>query len=180
MHVVMLLYPGVQQLDVTGPHEVLARCAELKISLVWKTLDPIQEVNGLWLLPAATFANCPQADILIVPGGPGQISLMEDAETLAFLRRQAAGARFVTSVCTGSLILAAAGLLTGYRATCHWLSLNQLGFFSGVTPVQERVVIDRDRMTGAGGNVGNRFCANPRGTSVWRGARERNPARHGI
>ncbi|MGA7655917.1 MAG: DJ-1/PfpI family protein [Methylocella sp.] len=157
MNVVMLLYPRFQQLDLTGPFEVLARFQELKIHLVWKTRDPVRDVNGLWLLPTCTFEDCPKAGILFVPGGPGQISLMEDAPVLAFLRQQAEGADYVTSVCTGSLVLAAAGLLTGYRATCHWLSLDQLGIF-GVTPVAERVVTDRNRMTGAGVTSGIDFA----------------------
>jgi len=157
MDVVMLLYPRFQQLDLTGPFEVLARFQELKIHLVWKTRDPVRDVNGLRLLPTCTFEDCPKAGILFVPGGPGQISLMEDAEVLAFLRQQAEGADYVTSVCTGSLVLAAAGLLTGYRATCHWLSLDQLAIF-GVVPVKERVVTDRNRMTGAGVTSGIDFA----------------------
>jgi cyclohexyl-isocyanide hydratase len=116
MQVVMLLYPRMTQLDLTGPYEVLARFEELNLHLVWKTLDPVNDVNGLRILPTGTFADCPQAGIVFVPGGPGQISLMEDKEVLSFLRRQAIGARYVTSVCTGSLVLAAAGLLTCYRA----------------------------------------------------------------
>ena len=103
MQVVMLLYPRFQQLDLTGPFEVFARFEELNLHLVWKTLDPVNDVNGLRILPTDTLAGSPQADILFVPGGPGQISLMEDKEVLSFLRRQASGARYVTSVCTGSL-----------------------------------------------------------------------------
>jgi cyclohexyl-isocyanide hydratase len=157
MQVVMLLYPRFQQLDLTGPFEVFARFEELNLHLVWKTLDPITDANGLRILPTGTFADCPKADILFVPGGPGQILLMEDKEVLSLLRRQASGARYVTSVCTGSLVLAAAGLLTGYRATCHWLSLDQLAYF-GAVPVSERVVIDRDRVTGAGVTSGIDFA----------------------
>ncbi len=157
MHVVMLLYPRLTQLDLTGPYEVLARFEELTLHLVWKTLDPVTDSGGLRLLPTATFTSSPKADIVFVPGGPGQISLMEDAGVLDFLRRQASGARYVTSVCTGSLVLAAAGLLTGYRATCHWLSLDQLTYF-GAVPVSERVVIDRNRVTGAGVTSGIDFA----------------------
>ncbi len=157
MHVVMLLYPRLTQLDLTGPFEVFARFEELNLHLVWKTADPITDVNGLRLLPNGTFADCPKADIVFVPGGPGQISLMEDNEVLSFLRRQASGARYVTSVCTGSLVLAAAGLLTGYRATCHWLSLDQLAYF-GAVPVSARVVMDRNRVTGAGVTSGIDFA----------------------
>ncbi|RDJ20450.1 DJ-1/PfpI family protein [Bosea caraganae] len=156
MHVVMLLYPRLTQLDLTGPFEVLARFRELELHLVWKTMEPVRDASGLQILPTASFETCAAADILFVPGGPGQVALMEDAETLAFLRRQAASARYVTSVCTGSLVLGAAGLLSGYRATCHWLSLPQLALF-GAEPVAERVVSDRNRVTGAGVTSGIDF-----------------------
>ncbi|QEE22791.1 DJ-1/PfpI family protein [Youhaiella tibetensis] len=157
MNVIMLLYPRLTQLDLTGPFEVLARFPELKLHLVAKTVDPVADGSGLRLLPTATFQSAPQPNILFVPGGPGQIDLMDDAQTLDFLRLQASGATYVTSVCTGSLVLAAAGLLTGYRATSHWLSLNQLAFF-GATPVQERVVEDGNRITGAGVTSGIDFA----------------------
>ncbi len=107
--------------------------------------------------PSVTFAECPQLDVLCVPGGPGQVDLMEDEETLAFLRAQAEQAKWVTSVCTGSLVLAAAGLLTGYRAACHWASLDQLALFD-VIPVNERVVFDRNRVTGGGVTAGLDFA----------------------
>ena len=157
MHVVMLLFPRLTQLDLTAPYEVLAKFKELTLHLVWKDLGPVTDSGDLRLLPTCTFADCPQASILFVPGGPGQISLMDDAEVLGFLRWQAAEASYVTSVCTGSLILAAAGLLTGYRAACHWLSLDQLAYF-GAVPVKERVVIDRNRITGAGVTSGMDFA----------------------
>ena len=164
MNVVMLLYPRLTQLDLTGPFEVLSRFKELTIHLAWKDEGPVTDGAGLRLLPSVSFADCPQADILFVPGGPGQLALMEDAEVLEFLRRQAAGAHYITSVCTGSLVLAAAGLLTGYRATCHWLSLDQLGYF-GVEPVAERVVVDRNRVTGAGVTSAGP-CAEARASSA--------------
>jgi cyclohexyl-isocyanide hydratase len=157
MHVVMLLYPGLTQLDLTGPFEVLTRFRELTIDLVWKTTHPVTDGNGLRLLPTTDFDSCRQADILFVPGGPGQAKLMSDDETLNFLRRQAEGAQYVTSVCTGSLVLAAAGLLRGCRATSHWLSLEQLSYFD-VIPVRERVVIDGSRITGAGVTSGIDFA----------------------
>lgn len=157
MNVVMLTYPRFTQLDLTGPFEVFAKAKELSIHLVWKTLDPVVDSGGLRLCPTTTFGDCPQADILFVPGGPGQMALMEDPETLDFLRRQAAGSRYITSVCTGSLVLAAAGLLTGYRATSHWLSVDQLAYF-GVEPVAERVVWDRNRVTGGGVTAGIDFA----------------------
>jgi cyclohexyl-isocyanide hydratase len=157
MQVVMLAFPRFTQLDLTGPYEVFARFPELQVHLVWKCADPVVDNNGLKIVPTGTLAECPQADILFVPGGPGQIDLMEDREVLDFLRRQAERAAYVTSVCTGSLVLAAAGLLTGYRATCHWLSLDQLALF-GALPVAERVVFDRNRVTGAGVTSGIDFA----------------------
>src|SRR5688572_32850170 len=125
MHVAMLVYPQMTQLDLTGPFEVFSRVSELTLDLVWKDRNALP-ASGLWITPTTTLEECPKADILFVPGGPGQLDLMADDEILGFLRRQAEDARYVTSVCTGSLLLAAAGLLGGYRATCHWLSLPQL------------------------------------------------------
>lgn len=157
LQLVMLLYPRLTQLDLTGPFAVFSRFGEeLDIHLAWKTTEPVTDSGGLRLLPTVSFDDCPPADILFVPGGPGQLPLMEDEETLSFLRRQAQAARYVTSVCTGSLLLAAAGLLTGYRATCHWLSIDQLAYF-GAEPARERVVVDRDRITGAGVTSGVDF-----------------------
>lgn len=157
MNIVMLLYPRLTQLDLTGPFEVFARLPDVTIILAAKSLDPVTDSGGLRLLPTHTLTNAPQADILFVPGGPGQLDLMNDTETLDFLRTHAAGARYVTSVCTGSLVLAAAGLLTGYRATCHWMSLEQLSLF-GCTPAEERVVVDRNRVTGGGVTSGIDFA----------------------
>ncbi|WP_262267350.1 DJ-1/PfpI family protein [Microvirga yunnanensis] len=157
MHVVMLAYPCMTQLDLTGPFEVFARFEELSLHLAWKSSDPVVDGSGLGLIPTTTFADCPQADILFGPGGPGQINLMADREVLTFLQAQAENATYVTSVCTGSLVLAAAGLLTGHRATCHWLSLNQLAYFEA-EPVAERVVVDRNRVTGAGVTSGIDFA----------------------
>jgi cyclohexyl-isocyanide hydratase len=158
LRLVMLLFPRFQQLDLTAPFTVFARFPdELEIHLVAEDMRPVADVNGLRILPTASFADCPQADILFVPGGAGQLELMEDEKTLAFLRAQARGARYVASVCTGSLILAAAGMLEGYRATCHWLSIDQLAHF-GVEPAHERVVVDRDRVTGAGVTSGIDFA----------------------
>lgn len=157
MNLVMLVYPQMTQLDLTGPLEVFSRFKQLTIHLVWKTLEPVEDAGGLRILPTVTMADCPQADILFVPGGPGQVTLMEDADTLKFLQQQAQQADYVTSVCTGSLVLAAAGVLTGYSATCHWLSLSQLAYF-GIEPVNQRVVIDGSRITGAGVTSGIDFA----------------------
>lgn len=158
MDVVMLLYPRLTQLDLTGPLEVFSRCPEFRLHLVWKTREPVADGSGvLQMAPTITFAEAPAADILFVPGGPGQVALMEDEETLAFLRRQADRAAHITAVCTGSLVLAAAGLLSGYRATSHWQWRGQLGWF-GAEPVDARVVEDRDRITGGGVTAGIDFA----------------------
>ncbi|MGP1395508.1 MAG: DJ-1/PfpI family protein [Inquilinaceae bacterium] len=153
----LLCFPRMTQLDLTGPFEVFARMAGAEVLLLWKTLDPVATDRGLSLLPTETLDGCPQLDLVCVPGGPGQIDLMTDETVLAFLRRQAPGCRYVTSVCTGSLVLGAAGLLRGYRATSHWLSLDQLALL-GADPVSDRVVIDRNRITGAGVTSGIDFA----------------------
>jgi cyclohexyl-isocyanide hydratase len=143
----LLLFPEMTQLDMTGPYEVFVSLPRTTVHLVWKTLDPVATSGGLRMLPTTTFADCPKLDVICVPGGPGQVALMKDAEVLGFLREQAETCRFVTSVCTGSLVLGAAGLLRGFRATCHWLSLDQLALL-GATPVAERIVMDGNRITG--------------------------------
>ncbi|HEY8262043.1 MAG TPA: DJ-1/PfpI family protein [Methylosinus sp.] len=158
LQLVMLLFPRMQQLDLTGPFDVFARFSDaLDIHLAAKDLAPVTDANGLRVLPTVAFDDCPQADILFAPGGAGQLAAMDDAQTIDFLRRQGLSARYVTSVCTGSLLLAAAGLLTGYRATSHWLSIEQLAHF-GAEPVAERVVVDRNRVTGAGVTAGIDFA----------------------
>jgi cyclohexyl-isocyanide hydratase len=157
MQLVALIFPDMTQLDLTGPLEVFSRFRELNIHLAWKTFTAVKSAGGFLVTPTVDFADCPKADILFIPGGPGQLAMMDDAKTLAFIRAQAQGAQYVTSVCTGSLLLAAAGLLDGYRATCHWMSLAQLAHF-GAQPVAERVVEDRNRVTGAGVTSGIDFA----------------------
>lgn len=154
----LLLFPGLTQLDLTGPHEVFAQLPGARVHLLWKDRAPVVSATGLTILPTMTFAEAPaRLDVICVPGGPGQIDLMEDTEVLDFLRRVAETAGLVTSVCTGSLVLAAAGLLTGYRATCHWSSIDQLALL-GAIPTAERVVRDRNRITGAGVTSGIDFA----------------------
>jgi cyclohexyl-isocyanide hydratase len=153
MQVGILVFPDVQQLDLTGPFEVFASVPEAEVRLVWKRIEPIVSATGLVLTPDLTFLACPQLDILCVPGGVGVNPLMEDEEVLGFLRRQAEGARYVTSVCTGALVLAAAGLLAGRRATTHWASHDFLARL-GAIPVQARVVADGKFMTGGGVTAG--------------------------
>lgn len=145
----MLLFPRLTQLDLTGPYEVLARLPNTAVHLVAQGLDPVKTDRGLMIVPTVTYADCPQLDVVVVPGGPGQQELMEDEVVLGFLRSQAAHAKYVTSVCTGSLVLGAAGLLKGKRATCHWAAIEHLTAL-GAVPVHERVVVDGNVVTCAG------------------------------
>ena len=153
----LLLFPSLTQLDLTGPYEVFAKFPDTDVHLLWKTLDPVTAGGGMRLLPTTSFAGSPQLDLVCVPGGAGMNRLLNDDETLDFVRRQASGARYVTSVCTGSLVLGAAGLLRGKRATTHWMSLPMLGAF-GCEPVAERVVVDGNVITGGGVTAGIDFA----------------------
>jgi cyclohexyl-isocyanide hydratase len=145
----MLIFPRLTQLDMTGPYEVLARLPNTTVHLVAHTLDPVTTDRGMKVVPTTTFADCPPLDVLMVPGGPGQQDLMEDETALEFLRRHAGTAKYVTAVCTGSLVLGAAGLLKGKRATTHWAAIDHLTSL-GAIPVSERVVVDGNVVTGAG------------------------------
>lgn len=152
-----LVYPDVVQLDVMGAYQVLAFPPNATIHLIWKTLEPITSNEGLIITPTQTCDRCPALDVICVPGGGmGQAEVMQDRDILAFLRRISADARYVTSVCTGSLILAKANLLDGYQATCHWAFTEHLAAL-GVEAVSGRVVVDRDRITGAGVTSGIDF-----------------------
>ena len=153
----LLLFPALTQLDLTGPFEVFARAPDTKVHLIWKNLELVVSDRGMAIQPTTTFDACPALDIICIPGGPGQINLMEDEEVLSFIRAQSKQAKLVTSVCTGSLVLGAAGLLEGYKATTHWASLDQLALL-GAEPVNERVVRDRNRITGAGVTSGIDFA----------------------
>jgi cyclohexyl-isocyanide hydratase len=152
-----LLFPDITQLDLTGPYEVLRQMPGAEVHLVWKTRDPVRAAGGLSILPTVTYADCPELDLICVPGGSGMNPLLTDGETLDFLRRQAKGARYVTSVCTGALVLGAAGLLKGKRAATHWMSRELLTKF-GATPSDERVVIDGNVITGGGVTAGIDFA----------------------
>ena len=153
----MLIFPGMTQLDMTGPYEVLVRLPDTQVELVARTRDPVVTDRGMQIVPTVTYAECPPLDVVMVPGGPGQQELMEDEEALGFLRKQAAGAKYVTSVCTGSLVLGAAGLLKGRRATSHWAAIDHLALL-GAIPVSEKVVIDGNIVTGAGVTSGIDFA----------------------
>jgi cyclohexyl-isocyanide hydratase len=153
----MLIFPRLTQLDMTGPYEVLARLPDTKVELVARTLDPVTTDRGMQIVPSVTYDTCPPLEVVMVPGGPGQQDLMEDEAALSFLRKQAATAKYVTSVCTGSLVLGAAGLLKGKRATCHWAALEHLTPL-GAIPVSEKVVVDGNIVTGAGVTSGIDFA----------------------
>ena len=158
--VVMLVYPGVTQLDLTGPAEVFGRVRGVSVDLAWKNTQPVAAAAmtppALHLVPSVAFAAVGHVDLLCVPGGPGHLDVLADDEVLDFLRRTAANARYVTSVCTGSILLGAAGLLEGYRAATHWNSMQFLER-CGAIAVEQRVVIDRNRITGGGVTAGIDF-----------------------
>lgn len=156
IHIGFLIYPGVTQLDATGPAEILARVPGAAIHMIWKTLDPVATEAGFSINPTDDFSTCPDLDVICVPGGLGQRPLMTDAEVLAFLARQGGQACYVTSVCSGSLLLGAAGLMKGYRAACHWAFRDLLPMF-GAEPVAERIVRDRNRISGGGVTAGIDF-----------------------
>jgi cyclohexyl-isocyanide hydratase len=145
----ILIFDQVTQLDATGPFESLARIPGATVVLVARRQAPVTAEFGLKLIPDVDFKTCPKLDILLVPGGTGINPLLLDRATLAFIRRKAAQAKYVTSVCTGSLLLGAAGLLEGKRAACHWLSLPLLKAF-GARPSRRRIETD-GRIWTAGG-----------------------------
>ncbi|WP_375404668.1 DJ-1/PfpI family protein [uncultured Sphingomonas sp.] len=157
LHVAFLLFPNVTQLDLTGPAQVLSRLGNARVDLVWKTLEPVPTDAGFSIVPTATFADVPAADILCVPGGIGVTTVIKDDEAIAWVQRVGASARWVTSVCTGSLILGGAGLLNGYKAATHWGWFEALRLF-GAEPVAARTVFDRNRVTGGGVTAGIDFA----------------------
>jgi len=169
LHVGLLIFDNITQLDMTGPYEVFIKYPDASVHLVSQCSDAISAGGGMKILPDTTYANCPQLDILCVPGGAGMNSLLNDPVTLDFLRDQAAKAQYVTSVCTGSLVLGAAGLLKSRRATTHWMSHDMLREF-GAIPVNERVVVDGNVVTGGGVTAGIDFaltlCAKIYGNEI--------------
>ncbi|MEO7456072.1 MAG: DJ-1/PfpI family protein [Gemmatimonadaceae bacterium] len=153
----MLLFPGVTQLDLAGPYEVFCRMPDTTVSLLSATTAPVRTEWGLTITPDRAFADTDIQDVLCVPGGWGVNEQLANDETLDFLRAHDGRARYLTAVCSGSLILGAAGLLKGYRATTHWMSHHMLSLL-GAVPVEERVVVDRDRITGGGVTAGIDFA----------------------
>jgi len=156
VHIGFLIYPDVTQLDATGPAQILSMVPGAVIHMIWKNLDPVASDAGFSILPTDTFDTCPDLDVVCVPGGMGQMRLMRDQEVLGFLKRQGEQARYVTSVCSGSLLLGAAGLMQGYKAACHWAFREMLPEF-GAEPVAERIVRDRNRISGGGVTAGIDF-----------------------
>jgi cyclohexyl-isocyanide hydratase len=157
LNVGFLLYPHLTQLDLTGPAQVFAAARGMRLHFVWKDLQPVISDAGFSLLPTQTFESCPSLDILCVPGGPGQQRLMQDPVVLGWLERQGNQTAWVTSVCSGSLLLGAAGLLRGYRAASHWNYREYLPLFGAVID-DARVVHDRNRITGGGVTAGIDFA----------------------
>jgi cyclohexyl-isocyanide hydratase len=154
MHIGMVLFPRLTQLDFTGPYEVFARIPGATVDVVAKRREPVPvEAGPLLLVPSTTFSEAPPIDLLFVPGGGGQIDATDDVETLDWVQTMGEKARWVTSACTGSLLLGAAGLLKGYRAATHWAFMDLLSIV-GAIPTHERVVIDRNRMTSGGVTAG--------------------------
>lgn len=151
-----LVFPNIQQLDLTGPYEVFASARDSTVHLVWKDKTPVRSVTGISFTPDVDFDDSPQFDVLCIPGGAGVNALLEDEDVLSFIRGQAEKARFITSVCTGSLVLGAAGLLKGKRAATHWNAMDFLPHF-GATPVYERVVKDGNLITAGGVTSGIDF-----------------------
>lgn len=157
LHIGLLVFPKVQQLDLTGPYDVFASTPGVTVHLIWKDLEALYSSTGLQLQPTQTFTDCPPLDVLCIPGGQGIDPLLEDEQTLAFIREQARTVKYLTSVCTGALVLGAAGLLKGKRATTHWTSHELLESF-GAIAVHERVVRDGNLMTGGGVTAGIDFA----------------------
>lgn len=156
INVGFLIFPNLTQLDFTGPLQVLSRLPGAQVHIVAKTLDPVMSDCGLALVPTVTLSECPQLDILCIPGGFGVTGVLTDVPSLAFVRRQAAGARYITSVCTGAFVLGAAGLLKNRRATTHWAYTHLLPMV-GATHEKARVVQDGNVVTAGGVTSGIDF-----------------------
>jgi cyclohexyl-isocyanide hydratase len=149
----LLLFPGVTQLDLTGPYEVLVRMPGAKIELVGATIDPVISDRGLAIIPTTTLEAAPACDLLVVPDGPGADDAILDEQWVKLVRDQAAKARWIFGVCTGSLLLGAAGLLKGRRSGGHWLARDLLTKF-GATVVDDRMVVDGNIFTSGGVTAG--------------------------
>jgi cyclohexyl-isocyanide hydratase len=178
----LVIFPKVTQLDFTGPLQVFSSLPNAKVHLIWKRIEAVASDSVMMLTPTVSFADCPQLDVICVPGGVGTDDMINDEEMLNFLRRQAVAAKYITSVCTGSLVLGAAGLLKGYRAATHWTAMDMLAAF-GATPTKTRVCVDRNRVTGGGVTAGIDFAltlvsilADPQAAELIQLRLEYNPA----
>lgn len=157
MRIAFMPFPGFTQLDMTGPAQFLSRMPGAEALYVWKTREPVMSDAGFAIVPTATFDEVGEAEMICIPGGIGVADVMTDDAAMAWIRRVGGSAQWVTSVCTGSLILGAAGLLEGYKATTHWAWHHHLARF-GAEPVEARTVIDRNRITGGGVTAGIDFA----------------------
>ncbi|WP_404789710.1 DJ-1/PfpI family protein [Altericista sp. CCNU0014] len=152
----LVIYPGMTTLDIVGPQAVFSELPDIKLHRIWKVLEPIEADDGMVIVPDTTFANCPPLDVLCIGGGLKQMAIVDDPEVLEFLKKQGNTAQFITSVCGGSVFLAKAGLLQGYRAATHWAMRGELAKL-GVEVGTERVVVDRNRISGGGVTAGIDF-----------------------
>lgn len=157
MKIGFLIFEGMTQLDFTGPLQVLGRAPDADVAIIAKTMDPVGTDGALRILPTHDLDTAPDLDLICVPGGFGITSVAKDPASIDFLKRQAAQAQYVTSVCTGALILGAAGLLNGKKATTHWAYHDLLPLF-GAEPVSARVVRDGNLFTGGGVTAGIDFA----------------------
>jgi cyclohexyl-isocyanide hydratase len=153
----IVVFPKVTQLDFTGPLQVFSSLPDAVVHLIWKRIEPVTSDTVLKIMPTVSFADCPQLDVICVPGGAGTDDMVNDEQMLQFLRDQAKHAKYITSVCTGSLVLGAAGLLRGYQATTHWTAMEYLDAY-GALPAKTRVCVDRNRVTGGGITAGIDFA----------------------
>jgi cyclohexyl-isocyanide hydratase len=153
----IVVFPKVTQLDFTGPLQVFSSLPDATVHLIWKRIEPVASDTALTVLPTTSFADCPQLDVICVPGGSGTDDMVNDEEVLDFVRAQSRLAKYVTSVCTGSLVLGSAGLLKGYKATTHWTAMEYLAPY-GALPTKTRVCVDRNRVTGGGVTAGIDFA----------------------
>jgi cyclohexyl-isocyanide hydratase len=152
----LVIYPGMTTLDIVGPQAVFSALPDIKLHRIWKVLEPIEADDGMVIVPDTAFANCPPLDVLCIGGGLKQMAIIDDLEVLEFLKKQGNTAQFITSVCGGSMFLAKAGLLQGYRAATHWAMRGELAKV-GVEVGTERVVVDRNRISGGGVTAGIDF-----------------------
>lgn len=156
-HIVFCLFPGITQLDMTGPAQFLSRLPDARVDVAATTLAPVPTDCGFAIAPSTTFADALAADILCIPGGHGVAEALADTATIDFIARQAAGAKWVTSVCTGAFLLGKAGLLEGRRATTHWAYTHLLPLVGSVHEAS-RVVEDGNVVTAGGVTAGIDFA----------------------